>query len=148
MPEHPRIADLALLSELSRIDKHRNLTAVAANVQVPFIGHDGPDSEIQFTDTGIGRELHEGAKVMAFTVTGPKADQVDVSPDFRYEVRVEGRPLIGSLNRIVYGVWKSVTECETGEPFPLMTPDLILLHGADLFPRSPGSEESSSTEKG
>jgi hypothetical protein len=51
---------------------------------------------MRLTDSGEGRDLHDGTKVMAFTVTGPKADQVEVGPFFSYEVRVEGDILLGA----------------------------------------------------
>jgi hypothetical protein len=80
---------------------------------------------------------------MAFTVTGPRADQVEVGPFFSYEVRVEGHPLRGSLERIAFAVWKSTRECESGLPFPVMTPPLFVLlpdrtvFADPLFPVSP-----------
>ena len=142
-PTHPKFVPLAFLADLSNADKHRELSAVAATVSVPGYGYDGPESDMRFTDSGEGRDLHDGTKVMAFTVTGPRADQVEVGPFFRYEVRVEGHPLRGSLERIALAVWKSVRECESGLPFPVVTPPLFVLlpdrtvFADPLFPVSP-----------
>jgi hypothetical protein len=142
-PTHPKFALLAFLADLSNADKHRELSTVAATVSVPGYGYDGPESDMRFTDSGEGRDLHDGTKVMAFTVTGPKADQVEVGPFFSYEVRVEGHPFRGSLERIAFAVWKSVRECESGLPFPVMTPPLFVLlpdrtvFADPLFPVSP-----------
>jgi len=79
-PTHPKFVPLAFLADLSNADKHRELSAVAATVSVPGYGYDGPESDMRFTDSGEGRDLHDGTKVMAFTVTGPRADQVEVGP--------------------------------------------------------------------
>jgi hypothetical protein len=137
-PELPEGAPLAFLADLSNADKHRELATVAVQVETPGIGYEGPESDIKFTDTGSGRDLRDGAKVMGFTVTGPKADQVKVEPIFGYEVRVEGWPLRGSLDRIASAVWKSVYECETGEPFPIVTlPLFLLLPDRTEFPAAP-----------
>jgi hypothetical protein len=138
-PEYPEAAPLAFLAELSNADKHRELTTVAAAVVVPGFGWEGPESDMRFTDTGEGRDLHDGTKVMAFTVSGPRADQVKVGPMFAYEVRVEGIHLGGSLQRIAHAVWKSVSECEFGEPFPMLTPQLfrLLPDGQTEYPAAP-----------
>jgi hypothetical protein len=38
------------------------------------------------------------------------------TPHFRYEVRVEGRPLISTFVSIAQRVFEAVMECETGKP--------------------------------
>jgi hypothetical protein len=137
-PNDPRFAPLAFLRKLSNADKHRELTTVAVQVEMPVIGYQGPRSDVSFTDKGQERDLSHGAKVMAFAVTGPKAAEVTVEPVFGYEVRVEGFALRGSLERIAWFVWKSVSECETGQRFPLMTPPLfVLLPDRTEFPADP-----------
>jgi hypothetical protein len=136
-PERPRSEPLAFLNRLSNVDKHRTLSTVAANVEVPGISYWGSEGiEIAFTDAGDGRELEDGTQVMAFTIVGPKAQEMNVRPDLRFQVRVERLPLAGSLQRIAYAVWKAVTEVETGQPFPLITPPLLLLPDDELFPTS------------
>jgi len=137
-PGEPEHAWLAILADLSNADKHREITTVAAKVEVPGFGYDGPQSDMRFIDSGEGRDLHDGTKVMAFVVDGPQADQVAVGPFFRYEVRVEGRSLMGSLQIIAHAVWKNVSECEFGEPFPLFTPPLfVLLPDRTVYPAAP-----------
>lgn len=124
--------------QLSNTDKHRELATVAVQVAAPGIAYEGPSSDIKFTDKGHDRDLRDGAQVMAFTVTGPRSDEVDVEPMYGYEVRVEGWPLRGSLSRIAWAVWKSVSESETGEPFPVLTQTLfLLLPDRTEFPAAP-----------
>lgn len=134
----PGQAWLAILADLSNADKHREITTVAAKVEVPGFGYDGPESDMRFLDSGEGRDLHQGTKVMAFVVDSPQADQVAVGPFFRYEVRVEGRSLTGSLQSIAHAVWKNVSECEFGEPFPVLTPALFMvLPDRTVYPAAP-----------
>ncbi len=118
----PKVDALYTLGWLARLDKHRNLTTVASVVETPYISHDGID--VNFTDSGEGRQLKEGTKVMAFTVSGAtEPDEVNVYPDFTYQVAVEGRSLVGVLQFVVFAAFKGVAECETGKPLPMLTPD-------------------------
>ena len=108
---------LAVLNRFSNRDKHRELVTVASFIDLPWISHDA--ANVRFTYTGEGRPLHDGTRVTSFIVSEPKADQMKVYPDFKFEVRVEGVPLIRTLEGIVWRVEQVVRACETGTPLPI-----------------------------
>jgi hypothetical protein len=120
-PDDPESAPLSFLAEPSNADRHRELTTVAAKVGLPGFGWDEvhghrgrPRPSRRHKGHGLHRHRTEGR---------PGAGR----PHVQLEVRVEGLPLGGSLGRIAHAVWKSVSECEFGKPFPIWAPSLFLL---------------------
>lgn len=112
---------LVQLRVLSNRDKHRELSAVAAAVEFPYVGTGEGADDFAFTYMGVDQELGEKTEVMAFTVRGPNAAEVHVDPHFRYEIRIEGRPLGDTLVWISRRVFECVYEIQTAEPMPWMT---------------------------
>jgi hypothetical protein len=116
LPAHPTLDALARLNKLSNLDKHRVLNTVACAVHFPYVGHSVQGVSIRFTDYGNDRPLHEGTKVMSFVAPVLEPGEMEVEPNFAYEVRIEGMPLEGALVAIAKRVFEAVTECETGQP--------------------------------
>jgi len=89
---HPASDVLAVLADLSNFDKHRDITAMASYVELPWLSHDGllPGQSLRATYTAEGKPLgDEDTQVMSFILSGPKADQMKVYPGVAYEVRIE-----------------------------------------------------------
>jgi hypothetical protein len=115
-PNAPRRASLELLRRLSNIDKHRTLATVACGIQHEFIGTYA-EATISQWRIATGKPLGHGkTEISSFIVTSEaEPPQVDVSPAFTYEVRIEGMPL-DILVGIVKRVFESVNEVESGKP--------------------------------
>jgi len=116
-PEHPKTDPLWFLHDLWNLDKHRNLSTVAVGIgsaAIVYRGH--KDANITFIERVTEKDLEEGTRVLTFTVTGPKADEMKVEPDISYHVSVEGRPLVDSLKSIRRSVYCFLGEWETGSP--------------------------------
>ncbi len=81
---------LAILADLSNFDKHRSLPLAAGKVAVTWVPASDDFPELTFDYVHPNWEpLHEGTRVLAFTLRGPKAAKVKVDPDFAYGVGVE-----------------------------------------------------------
>jgi hypothetical protein len=119
-PEWPKVDPLAELHKLSNIDKHRTLTTIACSVDFTSIGV-ATDYSLEWINAFAAGPLgHEDTEVASFIIRSKsEIDQVKVKPEFSYEVRIEGRPLVTSL--VDYGkrVFEIITECESGKPMPL-----------------------------
>jgi hypothetical protein len=122
LPEHPSFDTLAVLSKLSNLDKHRTLATVAGAVTFPFVGTnkhvrlDWHKAAVRFETLGS-----EDTEILSFTATSDsEIEDVDVDPDFTYEVHVEGRPLISILVDSCKRVFELIVECESGQPMPMI----------------------------
>jgi len=115
-PQAPARDPLELLRTLSNIDKHRSLTTVAVAVEYEWISHAGGidfSHEKFATDRPLG---HGETEISVFTVTAEREImQMDVNPEFTYQVRIEGMPL-DIRGNIVRRVFETVGEIETGQP--------------------------------
>jgi hypothetical protein len=114
---------LAILYDLAILDKHRTMVAVVGGVDHEMIGTTDP-IRIVWTDLATGKTLASGETyVSAFTATttDPHIDPGDVSPQFTFELLIEGRN-VGTLVWIARRVFQVVYECETGEPVPMLAP--------------------------
>lgn len=87
---------LAVLADLSNHDKHRNITTAVSYIGLPMVSRlrsvtDPGEAEITFTFSGEGMPLapDKETHVASFVVSGPKAQEVNVQPDFFYEVLIE-----------------------------------------------------------
>lgn len=122
MPNGPEWDALAILRTLSNLDKHRTLTTIAAAVDLPFISHDGGPVEVQFLEVWEDRPLDKDTHVMTYAVRHPQANQVQVYPDLRYQVRIEGRGMASTFVYLARRVFECVWEVENGIAIPDMTP--------------------------
>jgi len=115
-PEAPSREFLEILRRLSNIDKHRELATIAVGLARSHIGYKTGirfSFEKRVTEAPLG---HGKTEVQVFTATADKEfDEMDVKPEFTYEVRIEGMPL-DVLVGIGRRVFETVTECETGQP--------------------------------
>lgn len=112
----PALDPLAILNSLSNRDKHRELATVATGVDLAFVGV-GDRTKITewIRPISAGQVLQQDAEIARFvaTVEGD-IDEMKVSPDFVYEVRIQGRPLIKAFRGITNSVFEALVECETG----------------------------------
>lgn len=124
-PEAPANDTLAILATLSNTDKHRTLSVVAAAVVFEMVGV--PEGvKIEGWNPAGGKRLGEGRTEIAdfVAVSDAEFDPMKVSPDFTYDVTVEGLAL-PMLKGFVHDVFEIVVEAETGSrphpfaPYPL-----------------------------
>lgn len=121
-PDAPAQDFLARLSSLSNLDKHRVLATVVAAVHHEAVGI--PDGvKLTWEDYATNKGLGAGkAHISTFVVrTEGEADDVDVEPIFRYQVRIEERPInyFRGLGNHVYRVF---AEIDTGQPLSPFAP--------------------------
>ena len=118
----PASDTLAILARLSNSDKHRALRVVAAAVMFEMVGV--PDGvKLEQWKPATGKRLGEGrAEVASFVaVSNREFDPMQVSPDFTYDVTIEGMSL-DMLKGFVHDVFEIVVEAETGSrPHPFAT---------------------------
>lgn len=109
---------LAILADLSNFDKHRSLPLAAGSMTVtwlPRLEDDFPDLTFDYVIPWT-EPLHEGTRVVAFTLRGPQAAKVKVKPDFAYRVGVERykrgarRPELLGLEQTLRQIALRVTE--------------------------------------
>lgn len=117
LPQRRRHA-LAMLRDLSNLDKHRTLAVIAAAVWREHVGM-REDIETNWTKIATERPLGHGeTHISAFTATSKtEITEMDVHPGFAYQVGMEGRSL-DILVMIAKKVFEVVTECETSKPVP------------------------------
>lgn len=125
-PDAPAFAMLSVLRELSNTDKHRALAVVATVVDFEWIGR-ADRVEIEEWKIATGKRLPIGAaEISSFVarVRDGEIHEMDVQPDFTYDVRIEALRL-SVLRGIVAEVFEVLTEIETGArpnpfaPYPL-----------------------------
>lgn len=115
-PEAPDRDALSRLQELSNVDKHRALTAVASAVRHESV-HLRCGIDIEWTDYATHKSLRSG-KMQISAFTARSSDPIvpgDVHPRFRYQVRIEDEQ-IAVLAWIARTVYRVLAECETGRP--------------------------------
>ena len=66
-------------------------------------------------------------------MNGPKAEQVSIEPFFSYTVFIEGRHLRSSFHTIVWAVWETLHEIESGQARSLITINPLCLDPSYLF---------------
>lgn len=116
LPNAPAQDALEQLRTLSNLDKHRTLTAFAAAIYIESFSHWG-DIAFAFEKYATNQVLGHGeTEVSVFTVTSETVD-VDVYPDFSYQVRIEGRPL-DHFPVMARRVFECVGICESGGVTP------------------------------
>jgi hypothetical protein len=121
IPDDPRVDALARLQQFSNLDKHKTLAIVACAVHLPYVSHSAEGSFGKFTYAAVDRPLHEGTRVMTYIApVSAGGEQVDVIPNFVYQVRIEGPPLASTLTWIARRCFECVTECETAQPMPIV----------------------------
>lgn len=118
MTTAPALHPLAVLNSFSNRDKHRELATVATAADFTYVGH---DSGVKITEwiqpLNAGQVLKQDAEIARFIATlEDGVDQMNVKPDFSYEVRIQGRKLIHDFRWISNGVFEALVECETGQP--------------------------------
>ncbi len=121
-PSAPAQDGLAILSSLSNRDKHRVLATVASAVINEGVGvPNGVD--LRWEKLGTDERLGAGkTHVSTFVIrTEGEAEEMNVQPMFAYQVRVEGRP-ISILVWIAKQVFRTLAECDTGEPLSPLAP--------------------------
>lgn len=119
-PQAPTRDPLEILRSLSNIDKHRTLTTIACAVDMEWIGVE-LGITVKDWKPATGRALGQGkTEISSFiAVSKTDIDEMQVDPQFSYEIRVEGLPL-DMLAVIARRVFEVVTECETAhaiQPF-------------------------------
>lgn len=118
-PEDAAYDQLAQLSSLSNLDKHRVLTSFVSAVTHEGVGvPEGTD--LNWIDIATNKRLGAGkAEISSFVVrTEGEVKDVNVEPMFSYEVRIEGRP-IDTLKWIARRVYSVMAEIDTGEKLPM-----------------------------
>jgi hypothetical protein len=119
-PQAPADDTLAILARLSNADKHRTLNVVAAAVEFEMVGVVHP-VKIEQWNPATGKRLGEGRTEIAtfVAVSDTPFDPMQVSPEFTYDVAIEGMSL-SMLKGFVHDVFRIVVEAETGSrPHPL-----------------------------
>jgi hypothetical protein len=114
LPERPEFDRLWQLRFLSNLDKHRTLAVVATAIDLELVGlRDGV--HLNWNQFATERTLGHGeTHISSFTATSEaEIEEVDVSPDFSFEVRVQGQP-VSHLVAIAMRVFEVVTEIESG----------------------------------
>lgn len=110
MPQNPPQDALARLRVLSNLDKHRVLATVVASVYDEWIG--GPDGvEIDWTEPGLNKALGAGETYISTLIAKGEITDVDVKPEFGYQVRIEGHP-VAQLDWIAREVSGVLAMCE------------------------------------
>ena len=119
-PSHPSRDILAALNKLSNLDKHRTLATVACSHDFTSVGLDSDRVKLKWVKPFAVGDLSNNAEIAVFTLTSDsEIGEMNVTPSFTYEVRIEGRPLVVMLVTSAKRVFEVVTECETGKPMPL-----------------------------
>ncbi|HLG07790.1 MAG TPA: hypothetical protein VI409_03860 [Gaiellaceae bacterium] len=122
IPEQPDLDPLAVLHELSNLDKHRELSTVSNFLDVPWVASSvPPTTQFSFEYTGEGKPMNEETHVLTFVLIGPEANSVHVHPDFSFEVRVEGRGLRDVLEQITRRVGLIVQQMDAGLRLPALS---------------------------
>jgi hypothetical protein len=119
MATAPALDPLAILNSFSNRDKHRQLATVATAADFTYVGHDSEVAQITewIQPLNPGRVLHQDAEIARFIAAFQNGiDEMNVKPDFTYEVRIQGRKLIHDFRWISNGVFEALIECETGQP--------------------------------
>jgi hypothetical protein len=125
-PQDPSHEFLAVLRDLSNMDKHRTLTVIGANVTFEMLGAAG-EYEVEGWDYASGKRLGKGTtEISSFLVrrTDGELDEMSVQPSFTYGVRIEWVG-IDYLKGMVHDIFVILTEIETGAkphpfaPYPL-----------------------------
>jgi hypothetical protein len=123
--KRPHTDSLAVLSDLSNHDKHRDIATLASYIDIPWVTSDGP---VQFVSSHMGRPLSpdQETEVAAFVVSGPEAHKMKVQTDFSYQVRVERvrrdrrtvdeAPLVTTLENIARRVGNIIEVVEGRQP--------------------------------
>lgn len=118
MAQAPALDPLAILNSFSNRDKHRELATVATAADFTYIGH---EIDVKITEwiqpMNAGHVLHQDTEIARFIATfEDSVDEMNVQPNFTYEVRIQGRKLIHDFRWISNGVFEALVECETGRP--------------------------------
>jgi hypothetical protein len=119
LPQAPAKDALEQLRTLSNIDKHRALTTFASVIYLESVSAWG-DLEIRWEDGAPGKQLSHGGEtyISTFVVTSETGlDEMDVTPDFGYQIRIEGRPL-DLFPIMARRVFEGVSVCESGGKLP------------------------------
>jgi hypothetical protein len=121
-PTAPSQDPLEQLRSLANIDKHRTLTTVAAAVQHESVGTN-EGIEITWDEYATGKILtSDETHVSTFTVRSEREIRdVDVQPQFAYEVVIEGREF-GMLVVMARHAYRVLAECEMGKPLSPFAP--------------------------
>jgi len=103
LDERAKAHPLAMLQELSNIDKHRTLLPVAVARRNEFVTGYGEwkIEEITYHQPSSAQLLEE-ALVMTFTTSGEPPDRSTVDPYLTFELAVEGRTLQDFESMILY----------------------------------------------
>lgn len=113
LPQNPDLDRLWQLRFLSNLDKHKALAVVVSAVDREIVGiREGVD--LTWSEYATGKPLGHGeTHISTFTATSEtEINEVDVSPDFAYEVAIQGQP-ISHLVAVAQRVFEVVTEIES-----------------------------------
>lgn len=138
--ENPDRDPLQELRSLSNIDKHRTLTTFdVAVIPGPIFGVGWAKVTNLVTHRALTDDKTEIASFIVQVADGVEIDQVQVTPIFSYEVRIQARPLF-VLTAIARRVFEIVVECETGQAFSPDTtyPELFTKPNEIYGPWPPG----------
>jgi hypothetical protein len=118
LPQAPAEDALERLRTLSNIDKHRALTTFASVIFLESVSAWG-DLDIRWEDAAPGKQLSHGETYISTFVVASETelDEMDVTPDFAYQVRIEGRSL-DLFPVMARRVFEGVSVCESGGKQP------------------------------